>query len=1706
VKMSADVNSRKNKKGIITKDINLVKRFIAEDDESSLDGCVSHLKKTFSEFENLHNKIHADIKEESAEAASDAYFAEVQDKYIAALEDAKAWLKSQDVHTSVESSEDDDSKNMHELIALMNLPKVELEVFNGDPLKYHSFMATFEEVVLKATKDGSSRLTRLLQYTSGKAKEAIRSCALLGGSSGYAQARDILERRFGNDHLVMQGIISDIRHGKQIRSAEGLQQLSDELNCAYATLSKMGKLHEVDSQTCIVEVVNRLQNFLKIRWRRRAMDMKRDHGAYPSFQDLVKFITQEAEEANDPVYGNLIGNKDQSKKTASSMSTNVKSLNFSQCLLCDQSHKLFQCQAFKELKPFERLKFVKENKLCENCLYSNHKVEDCKRPTVCTVPGCGKKHTRFIHVFQDSKESSTNVNDQSKNEIVANANVNVTSNVHVPVVPVRVNSHVETFALLDSASTSSFCTKSLVNKLRLKGEQHSFVLNTLSKSDEARVSEVVDLKLRSTDGKEYLNMKGVFVVDSIPVKSPNVSMSEYPHLCDLDIAMVGSENAINLLIGQDNAEALVPLGVRKGKKGDPFAIRTLFGWSLYGPALTNGPVSKRVVSHFITTSPIEDKVNDLWRLENEGLYCEPAWSLDDTKVVNLWDSEVTLVDGHYSLPIPWKENVVIPNNVSVARSRLDSLNASLHRKGLFYQYDSEIKKLLDAGYAEKVDYPDVQLCEGVWYLPHHAVISDKKPGKLRVVYDCASKFQGESLNDKCMQGPDLCNKLLYVLLRFRQHEYAMMADIEAMYYQVLVPIKDRDALRFMWYDQEGSIMHYRMTRHVFGGVWCSSAATYALRRTLLDNQKFDSLVIDTIRNDFYVDDCLKSVETKKELQTVVYGCKSLLDRGGFKLSKFVSNDFDSLKHLSLNDMEKGFDGQIPKSESKALGIRWNVGSDEFYFDVELEHKKFVTRRLMLSIVSSIFDPLGLISPVLIQGKILFQDATRLKLTWDQVLPAELISKWFSWFLSLSNLKLVRIPRCIKPMLFNDSFLEIHHFSDASERAYGSCAYLRCINKEGQVCSNLIVAKGKVAPINTISIPRLELQAAVLSVQMDTVLRREMDIDISKSYFWVDSQIVLKYIQNESRRFQVFVANRVGKIRQETSPDQWHHVSGNENPADLISRGQTPSMLDCNLWFHGPKFLSAYKSEWEILDVDNDIPPDDPEVKKEKYHTVMLDQQDCKVSACVGSVDNHPIDELINHYSNFYRMKRAFCWLKRLKEILQGNRENLGKHLTVQEMKNAEIAIFRHAQGQIFEKEINKVSKGENVGRSSPLKEFNPVLNSDGILCVGGRIAHVSMNESQKHPWILSHKHPLACTIVQEFHSKNHLGTEWTLNLLRKQFWITRARVLIKRVSRNCVTCKRLFAKPAMQKMADLPPERLQPDKPPFTFVGLDCFGPFMVKQARSEVKRYGCIFTCLTTRAVHIEKLNSLDTDSFLNGLRRFVARRGTPDKFWSDNGTNFVGGLSELKKSMADCKIKNYCLKQDIEWNFNPPGASHMGGIWERMIRTIRKVLGVLLNGARLTDEILETLFCEVECIVNSRPITKVSDDARDISALTPNHLLLLREGPVAPAGVFESVSMYRRRWKYIQYLADQFWRKWLKEYIPELQRRQKWFDVKTNVKIGDLVLIVDENTPRNLWPLGIVDEVKFGRDSLVRSVRVRTRSTVLVRPVTKIVLLEIS
>ncbi|XP_048241823.1 uncharacterized protein LOC125374660 [Haliotis rufescens] len=553
-----------------------------------------------------------------------------------------------------------------------------------------------------------------------------------------------------------------------------------------------------------------------------------------------------------------------------------------------------------------------------------------------------------------------------------------------------------------------------------------------------------------------------------------------------------------------------------------------------------------------------------------------------------------------------------------------------------------------------------------------------------------------------------------------------------------------------------------------------------------------------------------------------------------------------------------------------------------------------------------------------------------------------------------------------------------------------------------------MAKARVTPIKKVTTPRLELTAACVAVRLSRILQKELQYKLTDIYYWTDSMSVIRYVNNETSRFKTFVANRITIIRDGSDPRQWKHIPTALNPADAASRGmRMATFLKMDQWFKGPTFLWESEEEWpSVVKACDNIPEDDPEMKSVVAATVTDESVDI-------------MNRLLNYSSSWLKLKKIVGWFllfmdylkRKLKEKQESAKrtqecaEHLAKskktkvtvqeeksrgHLTVKIMEKAEVTILCYIQQQYFHDIISALKNPSKESRlNKSIRKLDPFLE-DGLLRVGGRLSQASLPYEVKHPIILPKKCFVSQLIVQDSHeSMGHMGKAAMMTYLRQRYWIQGVGHLIKKITSTCVICRRCSAQRKKQKMADLPVDRLTAGEPPFSRVGVDFFGPFVVKRGRSNVKRYGVVFTCLALRAVHLELAASLDTSSCVNAFRRFFARRGHPKKVWTDNGTNLVGCEREMREDIHLWNIEQLhqtFLQRNISWEFNPPSASHHGGVWERMIRTIRRILYSLLHSQviHLDDDGLQTLFCEVEVIVNSRPITTVTNDVKD---LTPYH-----------------------------------------------------------------------------------------------------------------------
>ena len=868
---------------------------------------------------------------------------------------------------------------------------------------------------------------------------------------------------------------------------------------------------------------------------------------------------------------------------------------------------------------------------------------------------------------------------------------------------------------------------------------------------------------------------------------------------------------------------------------------------------------------------------------------------------------------------------------------------------------------------------------------------------MRVVFDCAARFGGTSLNEQLLKGPDFLNSLIEVLIRFRSEKVAVVADIEQMFHQCRVTPRDRKYLRFLWWPKgELSLppVTYQMTVHVFGATSSPSCAQFCLQESVEDQPAMDERAKRIVMNNFYMDDCLFSVPTVAEAVFYAQQVSTALNNRGFNLTKWLSNTPEVLTFLPQQKLAKSILSLFGSDQvcERVLGLEWDVRNDQFKFQVSVKNKPS-TRRGMLSILSSVFDPLGFAAPVILVAKLLLQELCRLKYDWDDIMTDDLYDLWQNWLNDLKHLPDIHIPRCLnisdKPYC-QLAHCELHHFADASSRGYGMVSVLRLVTHDGHVFCNFVMGKARLAPLKTVSIPRLELMAATLAVQADQMLKPNLEVDLTDTVFWTDSLSVLYMINNASKKFPVFVANRLSKIEGASDPKQWRYVESKFNPADDASRGISTKDLSSR-WLCGPKFLWDSKEKWPAPPVSFPELPSEFSILQSK---VIAAQQ-------VTSAGSSEFDRRFARCSSWSRLSKAVAWIIiRCQTKLRSENALVGP-LTVDELQAAEQAIVARVQWEVYPQEMKFLSScnsGDanlNCGSKHSLLRLKPIISA-GLLRVGGRLRRSSMEFNAKHPIILPPDAHITRLIVENHHVRmGHSGMAHTWTSIRQHYWIIKGAAAVRKIFGKCLLCSRRNARVGKQLMADLPEGRVTPCNPPFFHAGVDFFGPMYVRQGRSTVKRYGCVFTCLAMRAIHLEVGFSLTTDGFMNALRRFISRRCCPHTLYSDNGKNFVGAQQELKKALQDLnqtQINAELSKRGIRWVFNCPQASHMGGIWERVIRFIKRILQVLLQQQVVTDDLLLTLFAEVEFIVNSRPLTPLLMDPHHDGPLTPNHLLMLR------------------------------------------------------------------------------------------------------------------
>lgn len=877
--------------------------------------------------------------------------------------------------------------------------------------------------------------------------------------------------------------------------------------------------------------------------------------------------------------------------------------------------------------------------------------------------------------------------------------------------------------------------------------------------------------------------------------------------------------------------------------------------------------------------------------------------------------------------------------------------------------------------------------------------------------------------------------------------------------------------------------------------------------------------------------------------------------GGFELSKWATNS---------QLLSKGIKDNLPTEvdvpiDASVLGMRWHTQSDTVHIRLALNtefHDQQMTKRKLISATSQVFDPIGLVLPVIVTGKILQQDTWRSGIAWDERLPTELQDKWNQYRNSIAALDEITIPRWLHTRPHDH--IQLHIFVDASELAMGAVAYFRITNASGETTISLITARSKVAPVKKLTIPRLELTAAVIGAQLSQFMRTTYRLQSINVTFWTDSTIVTQWLRKDPNLCRPFVANRIIAIREMSENGIWRHVQGTHNPADLLTRGMTAEQLkSAVLWWQGPHWLVNNSEDWPVSKSTTITPEmqtlieSEHKAKPSAHDTIQCMSKTrrfvgvlvCKATVPFGINSKNGIHTpLTNRQSELTSLLRATAYIHRfianVKARVRQRRmapDPIEHHdvspcdrstisvVTNIERQNALMYWIQNAQATFYSTELNAIRGNKPLATNSTIIKLHPYVDSNGLLRVGGRLANANLPESAKHQLILPPQARISQLVIWNAHYATvHGGPQLMMAHLRRGFWINRIRQIAKSVVHHCAICVRYNQPLNTQLMGNLPPERVTQSEP-FIHTGVDFAGPFVIRRQKgrppaiercskepkaSTQKTWIVIFICLATRAVHIDVLLGLTIEEFLAAFQRFIMRKGRCVKLISDNGTTFVGTDKELARVLhrwSTTLPEHNLSKFNTEWKFITPAAPHKGGIWEAAVGSMKRHLKLTMGIRILTKDELYQITTHIEGCLNSRPLWPMSDDPSDPAPLTPAHFVLGKS--ILPQPLCEDVAESPENrltiWGQRQKLQQQLWNRWRDEFLATQQVRTKWYKIEENLKVGDMVIIRKENTPPAMWIIGRVIKVFAGKDGIVRSATIKTPTGELDRPINKLVYL---
>ena len=1597
----------------------------------------------------------------------------------------------------------------------VKMPNLNLIKFSGDLLEWPQFWDLYRTTVHVRTDFGApSKFGFLRGQLEGDAADLLSG--FKNTEQDYAQAITLLEETYGKPHLLKQARLHALldlttpaptsadlsrfraQYEGHIRGLQGLDANIHEAGYVFAAIL-MRKLPPK-----IADNINRTAKSKE--WEledlRKAIDMEVEH-------------LRASEAKHEDVHSNLVKNvSTMSNAIHTNSEYNSNKIIIKTCPFCSDNHISFNCTKYSNANT--RRNRVKELKLCTNCLKPNHIVSQCNNNFNCKV--CNKRHHTSLHDpnFQSEHRRGKNFNDKKSNansstSTVTISNNNVTTTNILPTANLNLVSekgNASCKALFDTGAQKSFCLKSLAHSMKLP------VVNSIELSIDGFNSgkppakyDIVECRVKSEPDiiftavvveklPLHITMLGrAKAVKSLLEQNVKLADSDCKDVCSNLQLIVGIDSIFKFMYGQPVGEELYVI---------PSRVGNLLAGNIPAPTI-NASMNSITVLHVAAGARLDmenccsatDKmIKNMWELDNIGIKNPNDFKDDPT--LAYFESTIQYKNNRYTASLPWKDgHPPLPSNYNMAWKRMISVLEKLRKNPNDLElYNKIILDQLERGFIESVNDDDVT--SGVHYLAHHAIYKNSATTPLRIVFDCSSNVKGSpSLNDCLYSGPCLMNELASILLRFRLGKFACAADISKAFLQVGLNDCDRDFTRFLWPENpttEGSRIHTYRFKVVLFGATCSQ---FLLNATLMHHLKsLKCRTSDELLRNIYVDNVQNSFHTEKNAIEFYENSRKLLSEAGFPLEQWSTNS------PKLIDKINEFKG-VTKNESSnvsILGIYWDTKFDKFQLsNVQLEDRSTVTKRTVTSDISKIYDPLGFLLPVTIRSRDLIQKLWKAKLSWDEVLTEDLLQEWYDLRNDLNQLSNITIDRNI----YSSNTGVLHVFADSSKTAYGAVAYLLTGNH-----SNLIMAKARIAPLKPVKLPQLELTAINIAARLACFIKSSYDreIQISSVHIWSDSTIALSWLSAGICK-KPYVQQRVNEISSLVPDAKFHHVSGLENPADLLTRGIKFKKFNGNsLWFTGPPWLSSFTDDNSsfvaCIPTREEKTSSDEETSSESFPEIFDVKKFSSFSKCVRI------------------MSYVFKFINKIKGKIhrESNDDDTLRSMTsLEEEKTAEKFLISQCQKEFYKDVVSYLECSKNSKLPAIINQLGLCIY-DGIIRCKGRLSNSDLNYDSKYPVLLPPAAHLTKLLVRKIHEeKFHSGLSDTLSFMRTKFWVPRARQVIKGMLSKCVVCRKIRGKAfGPKETAQLPVERVRESRP-FQVTGLDYTGALNVRNGSVIVKVYIVIFSCAVTRALHCELVENCSEEEFLAAFMRFVSRRSFPQLIISDNAKTFISAAKTLKSIANHPNVINYFNRNKMEWKFITCRAPWVGGFYERMVGLTKTCLKSVIGKSLINVNLLRTLLVRIESKLNDRPITFVYDNHNEVQPLTPSQLIYGYRLDSFPDHVdnselldptFGERQLLSDKLTKLTVILQKFWQRWSNEYLVALREKhnnKKDHSCNQKIQLGQVVLI-HEDTPRINWRLGLIVELLHSSDGIVRSVNVKTSSGVLNRPITKLYPLEVT